>query len=170
MTDPILDDLRNPHPQAATGTRWELVTDGVMGGVSRGSLVRTEIDGRPALRMTGDVRLENDGGFVQMALDLAPDGSGIDARGFEGLMLDVLGNGESYNLHLRTADVARPWQSYRHGFTAPPRWTTVALPFAGFTPHRLDAPLDLSTLRRIGIVAIGRAFAADVAIAGLRFF
>jgi len=31
-------------------------------------------------------------------------------------------------------------------------------------------PLDLSRLRRIGIVAIGRAFRADVAVGGVRFY
>jgi hypothetical protein len=65
--------------------------------------------------------------------------------------------------------VARPWQSYRQSFVARPEWQTVRLPFAGFEPHRIAAPLDLSTLRRIGIVAIGRAFHADIAIAGVRF-
>ena len=39
------------------------------------------------------------------------------------------------------------------------------LPFAGFTPHRIDAPLAPAALRRLGLVAIGRAFDADLAVA-----
>jgi hypothetical protein len=166
----VIDDLSEPAPRTPLGTSWELVRDGVMGGVSTGTLTRETVDGRPALRLRGEVRLENNGGFVQMALDLAPGGRSIDARGFARVALDVLGNDETYNLHLRTADVRRPWQSYRASFRAQPAWTTVELSFAEFAPHRVDAPLDLSTLRRIGIVAIGRAFTADLAVGGVRFF
>ena len=169
MTAPVIDDLRHPHPRAATGTDWEFLSDRVMGGVSAGGLSRATVAGRPALRLTGDVRLDNNGGFVQAALDLAPGGAAIDARGWGGIALDVFGTDEAYNLHLRTADITRPWQSYRASFTAPPRWTRIVLPFTDFAPHRVDAPLDLSTLRRIGLVAIGRAFRADLAVAWIGF-
>lgn len=166
----VIDALEAPHPQAGNGAVWRVVTDGVMGGISRAVLARETVAGRPALRLRGEVRLENDGGFVQMALDLAPDGGPVDAAGFAGLELDVLGNGEGYGLHLRTTDLLRPWQSYRQGFAAPPAWTTVRLPFAGFTPHRTDVPLDLRRLRRVGLVAIGRAFAADLSLGRLAFY
>jgi hypothetical protein len=129
-----------------------------------------EIGGRRCLRMTGRVRLENDGGFVQMALDLAPGGGPVDASGFAGVALTVRGNGEAYGVHLRTAGLARPWQSYRAGFTAPTDWAEHRLPFAAFVPHRTDVPFDPARLRRIGLVAIGRAFEADLAVADLRFF
>lgn len=168
MDDALIDDLSQPHPLANTGTAWELLSDRVMGGVSAGGLSRETIAGRAALRLQGDVRLENNGGFVQAALDLAPNGS-TDARRWSGISLHVYGNGEAYNLHLRTADVTRPWQSYRATFDAPPMWQTITLRFDDFSPHRLTAPLDLSTLRRIGIVAIGRKFRADIAIARIGF-
>jgi hypothetical protein len=165
MDQLIIDDLSRAHPRAATGTDWEFVSDRVMGGMSGGGLARTTVAGREALRLTGDVRLENNGGFVQAALDLAPGGAAIDARSFAGVALDVFGQDEPYNLHLRTADVTRPWQSYRATFTPPARWTRTFLPFAMFLPHRVTAPLDLSSLRRIGLVAIGRAFRADLSVA-----
>lgn len=167
---PVIDDLSHPHPQSSRGTRWQLVSDQVMGGVSGGTMAREEVAGRPALRMRGQVSLENNGGFLQLALDLAPDGKGVDATRWTGIALDVRGDGETYNMHLRTNEVKRPWQSYRQSFTAGPDWHTVQLPFAGFMPHRLEAPLDLGSLRRIGLVAIGRAFEADLAIAGIRLF
>lgn len=172
MADPVpaIDDFSRPHPVAATGTAWELVSDRVMGGVSGGTMVREEVAGRVALRMRGQVSLENNGGFLQMALDLAPDGKGIDATCWTGIALDVRGNGETYNMHLRTDDVERSWQSYRQSFEAGPEWLTVFLPFSGFLPHRLEAPLDLAALRRIGLVAIGRAFEADLSVAGVRFY
>lgn len=159
----VIDVLDRPHPETTAGTRWQLVADTVMGGVSAGRMTRETVSGRPAVRLTGEVSLENDGGFLQLALDLAPDGRPVDASAFAGVELDVFGNGERYNVHLRTADVTRPWQSYRHAFEAPPEWRTLRLRFDAFAPHRLAAPLDTRTLRRVGIVAIGRAFRADVA-------
>jgi hypothetical protein len=168
-TTDVIDDLSQPPPRASNGATWELVSDRVMGGVSDGAMRRENVQGREAIRMQGDVSLENNGGFIQIALDLAPDGGSIDASQWAGIEIDVTGNDESYNLHLRTADVARPWQSYRQSFIATPEWRTLRLPFAEFEPHRIDAPLDLSTLRRIGIVAIGSTFHADIAICGFRF-
>lgn len=45
----------------------------------------------------------------------------------------------------------------------------VKLPFESFTGYRIEKELDVSHLRRIGIVAIGRAFTADLCIAKLAF-
>ena len=154
----------------AAGASWRLIADSVMGGVSKGTMRREEVQGRKAIRMQGDVSLENNGGFIQIALDLAPDGAPVDASCWSGIELDVLGNGESYNLHLRTADVTRPWQSYRNAFVAPRAWQTCRLPFSRFEAFRIDANLDPTSLRRIGIVAIGRAYSADIAVGGVRFF
>jgi hypothetical protein len=162
-------DLSCPFPQTPRGTAWEAVTDAVMGGLSAARLVRETVAGRPALRLTGTVRLENGGGFVQMALDLAAGGAAVDASACAGIALTVRGNGQTYGLHLRTLGLDRPWQSYRQAFAAGSDWAELLLPFAGFRAHRTDLPFDPSRLRRIGIVAIGRAFAADVALAGLRF-
>jgi len=119
--------------------------------------------------MRGDVSLENNGGFVQIALDLSPDGGGVDASTWSGIELDVFGNGQAYAVHLRTDALTRPWQSYRQTFTADPEWRTVQLRFDHFVPHRTDVRLDTHRLRRIGVVAMGRAFACDLAVGGLRF-
>lgn len=164
----LIDDLRHDPPRSALGTRWELYTDQVMGGVSTGQMTVETVAGRPALRMRGDVSLANNGGFIQISLDLAADGGAVDAGAWGGLELDVLGDGETYGLHLRTLDVVRPWQSYRQTFVAAPAWRCVRLPFEGFVPHRIDVPLDPRRLRRIGLAAIGRAFHADLAMAGVR--
>jgi len=149
---------------------WRLVTDAVMGGVSLGSIAKETLEGREAIRMRGDVSTENNGGFVQIALDLATEAGAFDASGFAGLEMDVLGNHESYGAHLRTTDITRPQQSYRQSFVATPDWQTLRLPFVQFMPHRIDIPLDVGRLRRIGLVAIGREFAADLAIARLAFY
>ena len=165
----VIDDLSLEPPVSAIGTRWQLFTDRVMGGVSSGTMARETVAGRPAIRMRGDVSLENNGGFVQIAIDLAPDGKAADASPWQGVELDVFGNGEEYGIHLRTEDLTRPWQSYRQIFRADPQWRTVQFHFKDFVPYRTEVPLDTRRLRRIGVVAIGRAFSADLAVGGLRF-
>jgi hypothetical protein len=159
----MIDDRSSGDLHASIGTDWRVVTDTVMGGVSSGSLVPTEVAGWPCLRLSGDVSLENNGGFLQASLDLSPAGT-LDARGFHGVELDVYGNRERYNLHLRTLDTGIVWQSYRASFVAEPCWRTVRLPFSEFRPYRIDQPLDLQTLRRLGVVAIGRTMQADLCI------
>lgn len=160
----LIDDRSSDATESSLGTTWRVVSDTVMGGVSQGHLAVDEVQGRACLRMTGAVSLENNGGFVQASLDLAADGC-LDAAGYSGFELAVLGNGESYNLHLRTADTERVWQSYRASFVALPQWQTLRLPFAAFVPHRLTTALDVRQLKRIGLVAIGRAFSADLCFA-----
>ncbi len=154
---------------ATIGSNWQLITDQVMGGISEGSVIREVVAGRAALRMRGDVSLENNGGFVQIALDLSPESGIVDARVWSGIELDVFGNGEEYGVHLRTDALTKPWQSYRQSFKADARWQTVQLPFNLFIAHRTDIILDTHRLRRIGVVAIGRAFSANLAVGGLRF-
>jgi hypothetical protein len=149
---------------------WEYVADTVMGGVSRGRLTYAVVAGRPAARLQGAVSLENNGGFIQCAFDLRPDGGAFDASAFAGIEVEVWGNDHAYDLRLRTDQLTRPWQSFRAGFVAVPRWTTVRLPFAGFESHRTEARFDPARLRRVGVLAIGEAFEANVAIAGVRLF
>ena len=149
---------------------WEFVADTVMGGVSTGRVSQGVQQGRDATRLTGTVSLDNNGGFVQMAFDLAPDGSAVDASGFTGIELQVLGNAELYDLRLRTDALTRPWQSFRTEFLAPDKWSTLRIPFTDFMAHKTDARFDAAQLRRIGVLAIGRVFDADIAVASIQFY
>ena len=165
----IIDDRSSNTLAATNGVRWRVISDTVMGGVSSGSLVPTVVEGRDCLRMTGEVSLENNGGFVQASLDLGAAGL-LDAGEYAGIEIEVFGNGETYNLHLRTDDTRIVWQSYRASFQAQPNWQTLRLPFASFQPHRIDQPLDTHKLRRLGVVAIGREMKADISIARLLLY
>ena len=146
--DTLIDDFHDPE-RAANGARWRFASDTVMGGVSAGVLAHRPVQGLRSLRMTGDVSLQNDGGFISMGLELAPNGQTFDASEFAGIGFDALGNGERYGFHLRTVDATRPWQSWRAEFSATRHWTRVSLPFDAFEPHRTDVPLDPSRLRRL---------------------
>ena len=137
-----------------------------MGGVSSGGLSLETIDNKACLRLRGDVRLENNGGFIQAALDVE-DTEAADASDYHGMLLKVYGNNQEYNQHLCTGDVWLPWQFYRASFRAPAGWQAVRQPFAEFNGYRIGKKLDLKRLDRVGLVAIGRAFAADLCIGGL---
>ena len=165
----VIDDRRSGDYSTGNGGDWRLVTDTVMGGVSNGQLTVEEIDGRPCLRLRGEVRTENNGGFIQAALDL--ETSRVrDASAFDGVVIDVYGNGETYSLHLRQDGLWLPWQAFRASFTASPEWQTHYLPFAQFQPHKTSASLKRDRLKRIGVVAIGRAFSADLCVGRIGYY
>lgn len=89
----ILDDFARDDLISTLGTPWHGFSDRVMGGISQETIAMTEIDRRRCLRLTGDVRLENNGSFIQMALDLAPEGQTLNAAAYTGVLLVARGNG-----------------------------------------------------------------------------
>ena len=165
----VIDDRQSGDLQSTLGTQWRLITDGVMGGVSSGTLDLGEREGRSCLRLQGEVSLQNNGGFIQAALELAPSGV-LDASAWAGVELDVYGDGEAYNVHLKTSRMWLPWQHYRASFMAEPGWHRVRVPFAEFEGYRIGAAFDPARLERIGIVAYGRAFKADLCIGRVAFY
>jgi hypothetical protein len=148
---------------------WRLVTDSVMGGRSNGSIDRTEKFRHSAMTLSGRVSTENNGGFIQMVQDI-PRQIALMASRYEGIRLNASGNGETYNIHLRTTDLWLPWQAYRANFTGSVQWQTVDIPFEAFSPHKISGQLNVGKLKRIAIVAIGRDFDADVSVAEIGFY
>ena len=86
----VIEDLSRDAPLATIGTPWQIFTDQVMGGVSQGTMVRETVSGRSAIRMRGDVSLDNNGGFVQIALDLTAEGGALDASAWPDAALAIL--------------------------------------------------------------------------------
>lgn len=166
----LIDDFERGDGVSFIGTRWMGFTDRVMGGVSDQQVTLEDIEGRRVLRLRGQVRLENNGGFIQVALPLAGPREAMDASSFTGVRLLVRGNGEQYAVHLRTSATRLPWQYYEATFTAGPEWTTVDLPFSRFTPQALSRSMDPARLTRVAVVGAKRAFAADVAVARIELY
>ena len=96
----LIDDFTDEGLVSKLGTQWRGVSDQVMGGISETTISHGVIDSRPCLRMTGDVRLDNNGGFIQAALDLTYRGETLDASGYSGVSMIVRGNGEKYSVRL----------------------------------------------------------------------
>jgi len=142
-----------------------------MGGASSGRASVEQVQGREALRLRGRVSLANGGGFVQVVRSLVPTGdSAFDASAWDGIALDIaiLAPGP-YALHLRTTQTSAPWQFFAAPLPEAGGWQRVFLPWSAFEPRALREPLDPGGLRRVGLVATGAAFEADVALAALEF-
>ena len=165
----LIDDRSSGTLQSSSAGEWRLVTDRVMGGRSTAELLPDNYLGKSCLRLRGLVSTADNGGFVQMALDLAA-GEHYDASGYDGIELEVAGNGEHYNLHLRTSNLWMPWQSYRAPFNAGPQWRKIRIPFNEFEAYRTSSRFRADRLIRIGVVAIGRDFEADLCFAGLYLY
>lgn len=130
---------------------WQIVNDGVMGGISRSEMVFTE---HGSGLFQGVLSLENNGGFASAR----QSGTSIDLSGYNGLQLQVSGDGRSYQLRLKT-DNRFDGVSYRYRFTTEQgKQITVSAPFADFEPvfrGRVvpDAlPLDPAKIEQIGFL------------------
>jgi monofunctional biosynthetic peptidoglycan transglycosylase len=124
-----------PLDLAAEPAAWRIVNDGVMGGVSSS---RVERHG-DTLRFTGEVSLENNGGFASMRRPFDAAAFGSDAAG---LVLQVRGDGNRYRLRVYTRDPGRggeQWFAYHAVFDtrlgevtrAELRWPQFAASFRG---------------------------------------
>lgn len=149
-------------------TRWRFLADTVMGGVSTGRMQFETEDGRPHARLTGQVSTENNGGFIQMRLDL----DNPPPKGAQGLRLVVRGNDTRYFVHLRTHSTLLPWQYFQAGFMVSPEWVEVRLPFDRFAPsgRLLGKHPKPDGLTSVGIVAFGRDHAADISVREVGFY
>ena len=171
----IIDDMKNqtgvPDEEfcESGNAKWCFVTDKVMGGISNGSLEFKQEDETYFYRMTGELSLENNGGFIQFRTKLENHPKG---KSFKGVRLRVRGNNNEYTVHVRTKYLFLPWQYYESAFQATDTWTTVELPFTTFKKSNFYQPSNVSSqdIKTIGIVAIGREFVAEIDLASIELY
>jgi hypothetical protein len=149
-------------------TRWRFFTDQVMGGASSGSVAFAQENGQTFARMTGRVSTANNGGFIQMRLDLTtlpPDSA-------TGVRIVVRGNSQNYFIHLRTSGNLLPWQYYQAEFSVTETWSEVRLPLAAFTASSafLSSVPRLSSLTSVAVVAYGRDHDALIDVQKIKFY
>ncbi len=132
----------------ANAAPWSVVNDGVMGGVSS-STVRIA-DG--VLEFSGQVRLENNGGFASVRSHSVQ----FNLSGFTGLRVRVRGDGKRYGFQLGTGTAQRVL--YRSYFdTVPGEWLELEIPLAGLRPTRFGntlsgPPLDGASVDQMGFI------------------
>jgi uncharacterized surface protein with fasciclin (FAS1) repeats len=130
---------------------WQTVLDGVMGGLSTG---RIEPGAGGTMRFSGELSLENNGGFSQVRTSV-PEGSFAGARG---LVLRVKGDGRTYQFDLRSSQLRLMAGGYQRRFeTVAGEWTEIELPFVEFVANSFgqrvrNAPeLDPAAIESVGI-------------------
>ena len=162
--DVLLDDFTDTEGRSALGTTWQGFTDRVMGGLSDMEAGYVDTDAGPALRMRGTVRLENNGGFVQVRLPLAEGRRALDASDASAFVVEAMGAPGPYYLHLRTTDTRRPWAYYRARLDVAEEWRRLVVPLSAFEAVSTRTPLDRSRLLSLGLVAYGEPFEADLVV------
>ena len=131
---------------------WSVVDDGVMGGLSKGSLAVTE-DG--VLKFSGNLSLENNGGFSSLRTDEVK----LDLSGAEGLLARVKGDGRTYQMRFGTDARYRGMEvSFMAEFpTEKDKWIEVRIPFdkfeGSFRGMKLEnEKFDPAKISRLGLL------------------
>ncbi len=164
----ILDNLSTPGVTTQK-QNWAFFTDGVMGGLSQGKAIITNIGGVDCYQMTGDVTTENNGGFIQIRNQLKPS---ISTKKYKGIYFKVLGNNENYSIHVRTALTMAPWQYYKYSFKTSNTWNEVKAPFTEFKKSNSYQPSNLigQNIKSIGLVAGFKDFQANICLSEIGFY
>ena len=125
---------------------WFVVNDGVMGGVSS-STVKI---GNGLLVFSGQVRLENNGGFASVRSNASEQ----DLSEFSGIALRVRGDGKMYALNVRTSSLRNVM--YQSEFqTKAGEWTELRIPFSQLRPTRFGQTLRGNVLDKDRIESFG---------------
>jgi len=103
---------------------WLSINDGVMGGLSSGGMVQID----EGLRFTGELSLENNGGFSSVRSLVEQDLSGAT-----GVRLEVRGDGREYQFRIRLNNQF-DGVAWRALFTTGNDWQIVEIPLDEFIP------------------------------------
>lgn len=134
-----------------TTSGWIAVNDGVMGGLSQGSISYTD----DALVFQGNLSLENNGGFSSIRTDWGK----YDLSEYNKIVMRVKGDGRTYGFVLSHA--SRYYlPNHKFEFTGKTdEWTTIEMPLGDFheeimgrkTGDKINAEI-LQRIIRMGII------------------
>ena len=139
-------------PEQKEDLGWQIVNDGVMGGLSQG---KVEISDEGIMKFSGTLSLENNGGFSlvesgELDLNLSND---------QGMLLLVKGDGREYQIRVESDAVFRGMPvSFSGTFpTKAGEWQQVKVPFlefkGGWRGRDLpDEKLNPAAIGRIGLL------------------
>lgn len=136
--------------QPADAGVWRSIDDVVMGGRSSSRMVPVEGGGAA---FTGEVSLENNGGFASVR---SPELAG-GLAGFSGVRLRVRGDGRRYALTVRVANLPAPLRYQAEFDTAAGQWQTVTVPFGALRGKVFGSsvpapPLPARWVRQVGFI------------------
>ena len=127
---------------------WTSVNDGVMGGISKGGFKRSE---QGTLLFTGDLSLENNGGFA--SIRMKPSALGLS--GMSALVVKARGDGRTYWVDLRVTNQMNA-SSYRAYLpTTAGEWQETRIPFADFKLQAFGRELPVKPLSVAAVTSVG---------------
>ncbi|MBE0359660.1 MULTISPECIES: CIA30 family protein [Pseudoalteromonas] len=139
--------------EANADQRWYVVNDSVMGGMSNSQVVQTQ----DSLVFTGNVSLDNNGGFASIRTEL-----NTQSQNTKGITLRVKGDGQTYQLRLRTTDYL-DGAAYTHSFkTVKNEWVNINFIPSDFTltfrGRVLDQQptIDFNDIKQLGFMIAGK--------------
>jgi len=113
---------------------WNIVDDGVMGGMSAGNFALSE-DGHG--RFWGDVSIENNGGFSSLRYTFKEHST----EGFKKLKLRIKGDGKNYQVRIKHN--RRDYYSYIYTIATKTDWQTIAVDLKDMRPSFRGRFLDM---------------------------
>ncbi len=139
-------------PKEVKSMGWQVVDDGVMGGLSKG---RLKVSEEGILNFSGKLSLENNGGFSSLRTKDVK----LDLSAAKGLALRVKGDGRTYQVRLGSDARFRGMEvSFMAEFTTEKgKWIGVQLPFkkfeGSFRGMKLKKEvLNSADIRRVGLL------------------
>ena len=133
------------------GHQMNVVNDGVMGGLSQGTIEMTQND---SLLFKGNISLKNNGGFSSFRIS----GQRWDLSDWKGIEIHVRGDGRSYGLRATTEErFLRSSVSFTADFkTVKDDWVKLRIPFsamkASWRGRKLDRNFDPAQIKGLGII------------------
>jgi len=133
-----------------SANEWQIVNDGVMGGISQSQI---KITPEKTIEFFGRLSLENNGGFASFR----SKSKNLNLKKGDTLALRARGDGREYSLNLYTQRRLMAF-SYRAMFTAnKDEWIEVRIPMDRFVATSYgqvvnDAPLDPEEIDGLGIL------------------
>ena len=124
---------------------WAIVDDGVMGGLSAGNL-GIQKDGSGLFY--GYVSLDNYGGFTSVRFR-----KNVSLRGFDRIILRVLGDNKFYQLRIRSSYQDR--HSYVKRFYAADEWSDIEIPLSSMEPQFRGRSLRMGNFSGNSLVELG---------------
>ncbi len=149
LFNPFIMPHRLVEFSESSATSWQVVNDGVMGGLSRG---RFEVIDDGIAVFSGHVSLANNGGFSLVQHRLAPTSLSEHQR----FVIRLRGDGKRYQFRVRAQGNDR--HTYVAYFTTSGKWELIEIPFSELYPNfrgrRLEMPgFSGQMLSEIGFLA-----------------
>ncbi len=113
---------------------WQIVDDGVMGGLSAGNF---EITKAGHGRFWGEVSLENNGGFSSLRYNFKE----LSTTDYSKLKMRIKGDGKDYQIRIKHN--RRDYYSYIYTFSSPEDWATVEVNLKDMRPSFRGRFLDM---------------------------